>query len=67
MQRRRKRLKEILPRELAAEPLLFESLDAILSIEFWVSLRQDQQLTVAQATQVLHYAAGRLAERASAF
>ena len=63
VQRRRKRLKEILPRELAAEPLLFESLDAILSIEFWVSLRQDQQLTVAQATQVLRYAAGRLAAR----
>ena len=67
VQRRRKRLKEILPRQLAAEPLLFESLDAILSIEFWISLRQDQQLTVAQATQVLRYAAGRLAERAMAF
>lgn len=58
--RRRKRLREILPAELASDTLLFEAMDAILSIEFWVSLRQDQQLSVARATRVLHRAVGRM-------
>ncbi len=56
IRRRRKHLKEILPRAMASDRLLFESLDGILSIEFWISLRQDQQLSVARATQVLRYA-----------
>ncbi len=56
VRRRRKRLKEILPHSMASDTLLFESVDGILSIEFWISLRQDQQLSVARATQVLQYA-----------
>ncbi|MCZ6617017.1 MAG: TetR/AcrR family transcriptional regulator [Gammaproteobacteria bacterium] len=60
IRRRRKRLKEILPRAMASDTLLFESLDGILSIEFWISLRQDQQLSVARATQVLRYAVARM-------
>jgi len=56
VRRRRKRLKEILPQAIASDALLFESLDGILSIEFWIGLRQDQQLSVARATQVLQYA-----------
>lgn len=60
IRRRRKRLKEILPRRVASDTLLFESLDGILSIEFWISLRQDQKLSVARATQVLRYAVARM-------
>ncbi|MCZ6677987.1 MAG: TetR/AcrR family transcriptional regulator [Gammaproteobacteria bacterium] len=56
VRRRRKRLKEILPNQMVADALLFESVDGILSIEFWISLRQDQQLSVARATLVLQYA-----------
>ncbi len=60
VRRRRKRLKEILPYSTALDALLFESVDGILSIEFWISLRQDQQLSVARATQVLQYTVTRL-------
>ena len=56
VRRRRKRLKEILPNQMVADALLFESVDGILSIEFWISLRQDQQLSVARATLVVQYA-----------
>ena len=42
------------------DALLFESVDGILSVEFWISLRQDQQLSVARATQVLQYAVTQL-------
>ena len=56
VRRRRKRLKEILPYSLASDALLFESVDGLLSIEFWISLRQDQQLSLTRATQVLQYA-----------
>lgn len=61
VRRRRKRLKEILSGGTAPDALLFESLDAVLSIHYWISLRQDQQLSVAQATQTLRYAAVRMA------
>ncbi len=60
VRRRRKRLKEILPYSTALDALLFESVDGILSIEFWISLRQDQRLSVPRATQVLQYAVTRL-------
>ena len=55
IRRRRKRLQEILPDEIASDELFFESLDAMLSIEYWISLRRDQQLSTTRATQVLHY------------
>jgi len=57
IRRRRRRLKEILPAALTSNMLLLESLDALLSIEYWITLRQDQQLTVAKARKVLRYAA----------
>ena len=53
VKRRRKRLREVLPPEVVAEPLLFEAIDGVLSIEFWVSLRRDQQLSAKRATEVL--------------
>ncbi len=58
--RRRKRLKAILPQELANESTLFEALDGVLSIEYWKSLRRDQRLGVAKATEVLRLAVRRL-------
>lgn len=58
--RRRKRLKEILPAELARDPVLFEALDGVLSIEYWRSLRRDQGLSVARATQVVRLVVARL-------
>ena len=58
--RRRKRLKAVLPDEIAEDPLLFEALDGVLSIEYWVSLRRDQRLSVTKATQVVRAAVKRL-------
>ena len=60
VQRRRKRLKEILPLKMTNDSLLFETLDATLSIEFWITLRQDQQLSTNRATQVLQHAVRRI-------
>lgn len=51
--RRRKRLKDILPRPIANDPILFEALDGILSIEYWISLRRDQRLSVDRAARVV--------------
>ena len=58
--RRRQRLRALLPDEIAADVPLFEALDGVLSIEYWVSLRRDQGLSVARATEVLHLAVTRL-------
>ena len=60
VQRRRKRLTEILPKQMVSDPLLFEALDATLSIEFWISLRVDQDLSIAKAAVVLQYTVDRL-------
>ena len=60
VRRRRRRLKEILPLEMTANSLLFETLNAILSIEFWIALRQDQQLSITRATAVLQEAVMRI-------
>lgn len=65
VRRRRARLKEILPSDLLSNALLVESLDAILSIEYWVTLREDQQLSVAKATRVLRYAVAQLTNSAT--
>ena len=59
IQRRRKRLREILPVATQSDPLLFEALDAMLSIEFWITLRRDQRLPVERATEVLRHAVAR--------
>lgn len=58
--RRRKRLTAILPTPLSSDPLLFEALDATLSIEFWISLRIDQALPAPKAAEVLRYAVDRI-------
>lgn len=58
--RRRKRLKEILPEEIVRDSLVFEALDGVLSIEYWRSLRHDQRLSVARATQVVRLVATKL-------
>ena len=54
------RLQEILPKQLTSNTLLFEALDATLSIEFWISLRVDQGLSIAEATKVLNYSVDRV-------
>lgn len=58
--RRRKRLREILPEEIAADRVYFEALDGVLSIEFWISLRRDQGLSVARSTEVLRLVVAKL-------
>ena len=58
--RRRKRLTAILPTPLSSDPLLFEALDATLSIEFLMSLRIDQALPAPKAAEVLRYAVDRI-------
>ena len=60
VRRRRKRLQDILPKQLTSNTLLFEALDATLSIEFWISLRVDQGLNIAKATKVLNYSVDRI-------
>ncbi len=58
--RRRRRLREVVPETI--EPALFEALDATLSIEYWVSLRRDQGLSVKKAVETLRYAVTRLTQ-----
>ena len=54
VKRRRTRLAEVLPDN--TDPVLFEALDATLSIEFWYSLRRAQNLNVHRATSALQHA-----------
>lgn len=54
--RRRKRLREVLPDVIADDPIAFEALDGVLSIEYWISLRRDQRLSVERATRVMRMA-----------
>ena len=58
--RRRRRLKDVLPESIANDTLLFEALDGILSIEYWVSLRRDQGLSAARAKSVVTTAVAKL-------
>jgi AcrR family transcriptional regulator len=58
--RRRKRLKDVLPEAMMKDPILFEALDGVLSIEYWISLRRDQRLSVARATRVVRMAVEKL-------
>lgn len=60
--RRRRRLKAILPPDMASDEVLFEALDATLSIEFWISLRRGQNLRVIRARQVLQHAVRKLTQ-----
>lgn len=58
--RRRRRLSDVLPDEISRDPILFEALDGVLSIEYWISLRRDQRLSVARATRVVMKAVEKL-------
>jgi AcrR family transcriptional regulator len=58
--RRRSRLKEILPESIGGDPTLFEAIDGVLSIEYWISLRRDQRLSVARAAGVVGLAVQKL-------
>ncbi len=58
--RRRKRLRDILPGHIAEDGSRFEALDAVLSIEYWISLRRDQRLSVARARRALAVAVEKL-------
>ncbi len=49
-----------LPDEVLADPVLFESLDLLLSFEVWSRLRREQDLEPAQACAVLEGAVRRL-------
>jgi AcrR family transcriptional regulator len=60
--RRRKRLREVLPGVIAADPIVYEALDGVLSIEYWISLRRDQRLSVERATSVVRMAVEKLTE-----
>ena len=60
IRRRRRRLKHILPQEVVDDPLLFEAIDGVLSVVFWVSLRRDQGLSAKRAKDVMLGAALRL-------
>lgn len=46
-------LKAFLPADLVKDKILFEAIDLTLSIETWLRLRRDQQLSVNQAKKVL--------------
>lgn len=62
LRRRRRRLQMVLPADMASNELLFEALDATLSIEFWISLRRGQKHGVSRAKRVLQHTVQRLTQ-----
>ena len=62
VKRRRKRLRAILPPGAIADPLMFEAIDGVLGVMFWVSLRRDQKLSAKRAQEVMLRAALRLTD-----
>lgn len=58
--RRRKRLRQVLPNRITEDPVTFEAIDGILGIEYWISLRRDQRLSVERATSVVRLAVEKL-------
>lgn len=54
-------LQRVLPADLTEDRLAFEALDLLLSFEVWSRLRQDQELSVADARQVLQAAVLKIA------
>ena len=63
VKRRRARLRQILPARIGQDSALFEALDGLLSIEYWISLRRDQRLGIAASTEVVRLAVRKLTER----
>lgn len=55
--RRRQRLEQVLPPTCRADGARFEAIDAVLGIEFWMSLRHTQLLEVKDARAALRCAA----------
>jgi hypothetical protein len=49
----RRLLRRLLPPEVAADPVFFEALDLMLSIEVWVRLRREQRLSADDARRVM--------------
>lgn len=60
IRRRRRRLEEVMPRQITDDRILFEAIDGVLSIEYWISLRRDQRLSADCAAEVLLRAIGLL-------
>ena len=58
--RRRQRLKQVLPQRVRDDAILFEAIDAVLSIDYWLSLRRDQRLSVGRASKVVSQALEKL-------
>jgi AcrR family transcriptional regulator len=50
----------VLPPAMAANPMLVESLDAVMSIDFWRRLRLEQKLSIEAATAILQRLVGAL-------
>jgi hypothetical protein len=62
VEKRRKLLLEILPKQAAGNFVLVEALDMLLSFESWSRLRDDQGLSVAKSKRVLKQAIEALLE-----
>lgn len=60
IRRRRDRLQQVLTEDMASDRLLFEAIDGVLSLDFWATLRRDQQLDVATASAVVQLVVMRL-------
>ena len=54
--RMRRVIKKILPDHLAAHPMAFEGIDALLSWDMWIRLRRDQGLSARRAAGVVRAA-----------
>ena len=48
------------PKTILSDTVLFEALDGVLSIEYWISLRRDQQLSISRARDVVRLAVRKL-------
>ncbi len=56
----RSALRNALPQQISADPIRFEALDLLLSLDTWQRLRCEQKLSVARARATLEFAAGAL-------
>jgi AcrR family transcriptional regulator len=63
VRRRRERLRSVLPEAISGESTLFEAIDGVLSIDYWVGLRRSQRLSVVAATRVVRLAVQSLTNR----
>ena len=61
----RAKLEQVLPPEVAADPLKIEALDLLMSFEAWSRLRREQGLSVEQAQRVVETLVQRAIDEAS--